>query len=173
MAGKRPGENIQRQPGRNFSAVPSAAYWALVTTQDSSQLLGLGSLYTWPLRAAQPMLPLAQHPGENWFPIRLGVRRWRRGRPANQPASRCGDKERGHSVSLPRPAYPLESSSGSADTFQRGHPAIQFYRIAIDAAQPDTTGRPSMTRRTHSIYQVVKSPSTEARRIPLTKFHHR
>jgi hypothetical protein len=75
------------------------------------------------LATALPMLPLTQHPGEYRFPIRLGVRRWRRGRSASQPESRCGDRERGHSVSLPRPAYPLESSSGSADTFQRGHPA--------------------------------------------------
>jgi len=131
--------------------VPLAAYWALITTRNLSQLLGLGSLYTWPLRAALPMLPLTQHPGEYWFPIRLGVRRWHRGRSANQPESRCRNQERGRSVSLPRPAYPLESSSGSASTFQRGHPAVQFYRIEIDAAQPDTTGRPSMTRRTHSL----------------------
>src|SRR5271166_5082591 len=39
-------------------------------------------------------------------------------------SSHRGGSERGHSVSLPRPTYPLESSSGSAGTFQRGHPAL-------------------------------------------------
>ena len=78
------------------------------------------------------MLPLRDIPGEYRFPIRLGVRRWRRGRSANQPESRCGDRERGHSVSLPRPAYPLESSSGSAGTFQRGHPATYILQDASD-----------------------------------------
>src|SRR5664280_110533 len=119
---KRHGKTFGGNHGRSFAHVPLAAHWALIGAQDSSQRLGLGSLCAWPLRAALPMLPLTQHPGEYRFPIRLGVRRWRRGRSASQPESRCGDRERGHSVSLPRPAYPLESSSGSADTFQRGHP---------------------------------------------------
>ena len=43
----------------------------------------------------------------------------------------------------------------SEDTLQP-----KFYRMEIDAAQPDTTGRPNMTRRTHSIYQVAGPPST-------------
>ena len=38
----------------------------------------------------------------------------------NRPAARCGDQKRGRSVSLPQPAYPPESSSGSAGAFQRG-----------------------------------------------------
>ena len=41
-------------------------------------------------------------------------------RPATGSMPECEDQERGRSVSLPRPAYPPESSGGSAGTFQRG-----------------------------------------------------
>jgi len=41
-------------------------------------------------------------------------------RPATGSMPEGGDQKRGRSVSLPRPAYPPESSGGSAGTFQRG-----------------------------------------------------
>ena len=47
-------------------------------------------------------------------------------------SSHCGGSERGHSVSLPRPAYPPESSGGSAGTFQRGHPATFILQDELD-----------------------------------------
>src|ERR1035441_9415974 len=123
------------------------------------------------------MLPLTQHPGEYRFPIRLGVRRWRRGRSASQPESRCGDRERGHSVSLPRPAYPLESSSGSADTFQRGHPANTILQDRDQCstathyrqAKYDPQNPFNIASRERSVNQTgtkFRSVATLARRVP-------
>lgn len=141
--------------------MPSAAHWALIPAQDSSQRLGLGSLYAWPLRAALPMLPLTPTTtGGHWFPIRLGVRRWRRGRCANQLES-WGEENEG----TPFRCLGLHT--------HRKAPAEAQTRFSEDILQPNSTGwrsmqhsqtlqaGQSMTRRTHSIYQVADPPSTK------------
>jgi hypothetical protein len=90
-----PQQNSPRQPDRTFSIVPLAAYWALITTRNLSQLLGLGSLYTWPLRAALPMLPPTQYPGG--ISVSDQVRRttvapWSFRKPARKPVQKSGTR---------------------------------------------------------------------------------
>lgn len=108
-------------------------------------LLGLGSISRGQ-QATLPMLP-QRIARESWFPLRLGLRRWRRVVP--QPA-RCRKAEIKNEGAPFRclGLHTHRKAPAEAQARFSEDPAKQFYRIRIKAAQPDTTGRPNMTRRT-------------------------
>src|SRR5664280_2561710 len=80
---------------------------------------------------------------------RTTVAPWSFRKPARKPVRRSGTRALRFVASACIPTGKLQRKRRhvSARTSCKYH----FYRIEINAAQPHTTGRPSMTRRTHSI----------------------